>query len=108
MRPSHARHATSPNAAPCPCGKPGSCCKTSRPSISAAVPLPRSGKPSTNKVWTLANPPSREEQLQSLLGSTEPLDHKCAASERAGGVCCKDLKGEDERHLISPEIVRDV
>lgn len=28
--------------------------------------------------------------------------------EKGSGTCCKDLNGEDDRHLISPEIIRDV
>ncbi|EIW70564.1 membrane fraction protein [Tremella mesenterica] len=88
----------------CPCGNPGSCCKSVAP-----VPLHRSGSKRThvNSVWAIT-PQTREEQLQTLLGSEEPLDHKCGASQRADGKCCKDLKGDDERHLISPEVVRDV
>ncbi|WWD17084.1 vacuolar iron transporter 1.1 [Kwoniella shandongensis] len=50
---------------------------------------------------------SREQQLIEVLGDDQPLGSKCSAHE-SGGQCCKDLKGEDERHLISPEIVRDV
>jgi hypothetical protein len=33
------------------------------------------------------------------------LASKCAAR---GGTCCRDLKGDDERTLIDPDIVRDV
>jgi hypothetical protein len=37
-----------------------------------------------------------------------PLTSKCARNDRADGICCKDLKGEDERTLIDPDVVRDV
>ena len=37
-----------------------------------------------------------------------PLPSKCARHERQDGVCCKDLKGDDERTLIDPDVVRDV
>jgi VIT1/CCC1 family predicted Fe2+/Mn2+ transporter len=47
--------------------------------------------------------------LDESLGSpTTPLPSKCARQERADGVCCKDLKGDDERTLIDPDVVRDV
>ncbi|KZT61511.1 DUF125-domain-containing protein, partial [Calocera cornea HHB12733] len=34
-----------------------------------------------------------------------PLAQKCG---RVDGVCCKDLKGEDERTLLDPDVVRDI
>ncbi|WWC89110.1 uncharacterized protein L201_004028 [Kwoniella dendrophila CBS 6074] len=49
----------------------------------------------------------RQQLLQNVLGDHEPLGSKCSA-HASGGQCCKELKGDDERHLISPEIVRDV
>ncbi|WVW84256.1 hypothetical protein I302_106286 [Kwoniella bestiolae CBS 10118] len=61
-------------------------------------------------VWTLENnvpQGNRTQQLQDVLGDHEPLGSKCSA-HASGGQCCKELKGDDERHLISPEIVRDV
>ncbi|OCF43187.1 membrane fraction protein [Kwoniella heveanensis CBS 569] len=70
-------------------------------------------------VWSLDNPANvnrsrsnssvldRTQQLQDVLGDHEPLGSKCSA-HASGGQCCKELKGDDERHLISPEIVRDV
>ncbi|WVQ99475.1 hypothetical protein IAU59_006610 [Kwoniella sp. CBS 9459] len=68
-------------------------------------------------VWSLDNPATRSrsnssvldrtQQLQDVLGDHEPLGSKCSA-HASGGQCCKELKGDDERHLISPEIVRDV
>lgn len=87
----------------------------------ASVPLLRGNKGNAGganegygSVWTLDNPISRpstptnrQQQLQDVLGDTQPLGSKCSAHE-SGGQCCKDLKGDDERHLISPEIVRDV
>ncbi|KAK8864608.1 hypothetical protein IAR55_001858 [Kwoniella newhampshirensis] len=92
----------------------------------AAVPLLRNkNKKDENKsygaVWSVDQPQSqsqeqqqrrgsnaiRTQQLTEVLGDAQPLGSKCSAHE-SGGQCCKDLKGEDERHLISPEIVRDV
>ncbi|KAF8266894.1 VIT family-domain-containing protein [Lactarius quietus] len=37
-----------------------------------------------------------------------PLLAKCARHNREGEVCCQELKGEDERQLIDPDVVRDV
>ncbi|KAH9026787.1 DUF125-domain-containing protein [Lactarius hengduanensis] len=37
-----------------------------------------------------------------------PLLAKCARHSREGEVCCQELKGDDERQLIDPDVVRDV
>ncbi|CAE6462513.1 unnamed protein product [Rhizoctonia solani] len=38
-----------------------------------------------------------------------PLPSKCDRnSDARDGVCCKELKGDDERNLIDPDVVRDV
>ncbi|KAH9038689.1 DUF125-domain-containing protein [Lactarius deliciosus] len=37
-----------------------------------------------------------------------PLPAKCARHSREGEVCCQELKGDDERQLIDPDVVRDV
>jgi VIT1/CCC1 family predicted Fe2+/Mn2+ transporter len=37
-----------------------------------------------------------------------PLPAKCSRHTREGEVCCQELKGEDERQLIDPDVVRDV
>ena len=38
-----------------------------------------------------------------------PLPAKCARHrDDRQGVCCKELKGEDERELIDPDVVRDM
>ncbi|WVQ73921.1 hypothetical protein IAR50_003502 [Cryptococcus sp. DSM 104548] len=88
-------------------------------SADASVPLLRGNKtnqPGANgnnygSVWSVSSSNTatsdRAQQLQTVLGDSEPLGSKCSAHE-SGGQCCKDLKGDDERHLISPEIVRDV
>ena len=41
--------------------------------------------------------------------SEAPLLAKCDRhSTRRDGVCCKELKGDDERSLVDPDVVRDV
>ncbi|KAI6119870.1 VIT family-domain-containing protein [Pisolithus croceorrhizus] len=37
-----------------------------------------------------------------------PLQAKCDRHGRQGGICCKDIKNDDERTLVDPDIVRDV
>jgi hypothetical protein len=88
------------------------CCKTNAASSSSstAVSLPKKGNGSakTQAVWSLEQPSAqtRQQQLAGILSDEQPLGSKCGVHER--GTCCKDLKDDDERHLISPEIVRDV
>ncbi|KAG9226897.1 hypothetical protein CCMSSC00406_0003430 [Pleurotus cornucopiae] len=66
----------------------------------AAVPLPpRSTIKTKPPVWPL-------DEASSLHPT--PLPSKCARNSRAGGVCCKELKDDDERTLIDPDVVRDV
>ncbi|OXB37972.1 hypothetical protein LQV05_001421 [Cryptococcus neoformans] len=107
------------------CGNNSNGCCKSKPQkeSNAAVPLLRGDKnsnadprPSSSKsasygaIWSVdnvAHPANRTQQLQDVLGDVQPLGSKCGAHE-SGGQCCKDLKGDDERHLVSPEIVRDV
>lgn len=49
----------------------------------------------------------------SLNSSTDPsvltpLQTKCDRHGRPNGVCCKELKDEDDRQLVDPDVVRDV
>jgi hypothetical protein len=101
----------------CACSSGGdSCCKSSSSTakvVANAVPLPhKSNKSTTKPVWEVSNdveqvPSTRAETLDQLLLPTDPLNSKCSVHEREGQ-CCKDLKGDDERYLISPEVVRDM
>lgn len=50
-------------------------------------------------VWSLEESPGAQ---------LAPLPAKCARHDRADGICCKELKGDDERTLIDPDVVRDV
>lgn len=40
------------------------------------------------------------------VGAPELVE--CDRHNRPRAVCCRELRGEDERHLIDPDIVRDV
>ncbi|KAH9854540.1 DUF125-domain-containing protein [Lenzites betulinus] len=70
-----------------------------------AVPLPHrrgSDALASNKppVWSIN---------QSACPQPAPLPAKCDRHEPVrSGVCCKELKGDDERTLIDPDVVRDV
>ncbi|KAG6380198.1 VIT family-domain-containing protein [Boletus reticuloceps] len=67
---------------------------------SLAVPLPQhrdSSLRSRPPVWALDS-----------SNANVPLPAKCDRHGRKGGVCCKELKDEDDRTLINPDIVRDV
>ena len=70
----------------------------------ASVPLPRAfaGVGSTrNKppLWAIdASGPSVQT----------PLPAKCSRHTREGEVCCQELRGEDERQLVDPDIIRDM
>ncbi|KAH9972583.1 VIT family-domain-containing protein [Lactifluus volemus] len=71
-------------------------------SAPTSVPLPR---PTTNSsqanrppVWAIE---ASEQSVQT------PLPVACARQTDEREVCCKELKGEDERQLIDPDIVRD-
>lgn len=47
-------------------------------------------------VWALSSP------------ADAPLPAKCDRHGRPDGVCCKELKDDDDRQLIDPDVVRDV
>ncbi|KAG1872951.1 VIT family-domain-containing protein [Suillus subalutaceus] len=73
--------------------------------VTTVVPLPVNrdaiSSSSVNKqppVWS----------LDSNGTSTPPLTEKCDRLGRQDGVCCKELKGEDDRTLIDPDVVRDI
>ncbi|CAE6419839.1 unnamed protein product [Rhizoctonia solani] len=47
--------------------------------------------------------------INSSSDEQAPLPSKCDRnSDAREGVCCKELKGDDERNLIDPDVVRDV
>jgi len=64
-----------------------------------SVPLNRPENAASTKppVWSL-----------NTASAPAPLTSKCAMHHRDGGICCKELKGEDDRTLIDPDVVRDV
>ncbi|KAH9988253.1 membrane fraction protein [Russula compacta] len=68
-----------------------------------SVPLPRATANGLTKskppVWAID---ASEPSVQT------PLLTKCARHTREGEVCCQELRGEDERQLIDPDVVRDV
>ncbi|GAA5901916.1 Ccc1p [Sporobolomyces salmoneus] len=70
-----------------------------------AVALPKRAPQdqASRPVWSLEAGP------QTPGGSSEvPLASKCDVHNRERTVCCRDLKGDDERALVNPDIVRDI
>ncbi|OAX34251.1 DUF125-domain-containing protein [Rhizopogon vinicolor AM-OR11-026] len=45
--------------------------------------------------------------LDSSGALSPPLLAKCDRNDRQDGICCRDLKDDDDRTLIDPDIVRD-
>ena len=83
------------------------------PAASSCEPLTRAPRSDMTPVWTLSEPPSinKTQQLDDLMRSDVPLEEKCGLEPEkpsGGRVCCKDLKDDDERHLINPAVVRDM
>ena len=84
------------------------------PQSAAAVALPprqprgeangqANGGGSAAPVWSLES----NEETQGGADAV-PLAAKCDLHGTTRDVCCRELKGDDERHLIDPDIVRDV
>jgi hypothetical protein len=80
----------------------------------ASVPLPRktngvtegsaNGNAKRPMVWTISSTAS----AAVAAGVSTPIGAKCGINQGGRrGVCCKELK-KDERHLIDPDVMRDV
>lgn len=54
------------------------------------------------------NRPPPVWSLESNGTLTPPLTEKCDRTDRQDGICCKELKDEDDRTLIDPDIIRDI
>ncbi|KAG1737560.1 VIT family-domain-containing protein [Suillus paluster] len=76
----------------------------SNSTTTAAVPLPTRDAMASSSV----NRPPPVWSLESNGTLSPPLLEKCDKHGRQDGVCCKDLKDEDNRMLIDPDIIRDV
>ncbi|GAA6010922.1 hypothetical protein JCM11491_004602 [Sporobolomyces phaffii] len=73
------------------------------PNGAVALPKRAPQDQSSRPVWSLESGP------QTPSGSSEvPLASKCDVHNRERTVCCRDLKGDDERALVNPDIVRDI
>ncbi|KAG8768932.1 hypothetical protein FRC12_005266, partial [Ceratobasidium sp. 428] len=84
------------------------CASTSTPSSPPAVMRVSLPKRKTSDEQLNSNRPPLWA-INSGENVDAPLPSKCARnSEGREGVCCKELKGDDERDLIDPDIVRDV
>jgi hypothetical protein len=74
--------------------------------IAVALPhRPRGSESNGNAdrppVWSL-------EQSDAANAPEVPLPAKCDRHGQPGGICCKELKDDDERHLVDPDVVRDM
>jgi len=75
----------------------------------ASVKLPKrdasSRDPDTAPVWPL----ERHESTVNAAGNAQPpLSTLCDVHKRPDFVCCRELKGDDERDLVDPAVVRDL
>lgn len=82
----------------------------------SSIPLPKAGTtPSAQaKLWSTSNYGSTStasnaahENTPLLDGAQQPLA-KCEKHNGIRGVCCRDLKQDNQRHLVNPDVVRDV
>ena len=75
-----------------------------------SVPLPRRENNGSAETQNGGNrPPIWAVQPAGDGNVDAPLPVKCDRyNVRREGVCCKELKGEDERSLVDPDVVRDV
>jgi hypothetical protein len=93
---------------------------TALPSTANLTPLPRRDATRSNTgnpIWRLDNVSVDIPGVQARFPVQNPsVDRLPVPSdfthddvcEKPSNTCCKEMKGEDDRHLISPEIVRDV
>ncbi|KAG0140715.1 hypothetical protein CROQUDRAFT_99699 [Cronartium quercuum f. sp. fusiforme G11] len=65
------------------------------------------GDPNSTSLWAYTQDEADDERPSSAISSTPTLD-KCDKHKRPEAICCRDLRGDDERHLIDPDIVRDI
>ncbi|KAM0792756.1 hypothetical protein ACM66B_002530 [Microbotryomycetes sp. NB124-2] len=71
-----------------------------QPGASVALPRRQQQQDGHKPVWSLQEGPDTEE--------TVPLASKCDQHNRERTICCRELKGDDDRSLIDPDIVRDI
>ena len=73
-----------------------------------SVPLPRPRPhPTLNPGLTTNRPPVWAIDPSELPVQIPP-PAQCAHQTNEREVCCQELKGDDERQLIDPDVVRDV
>ena len=70
-----------------------------------ALPLPRR----MSNSGTLSKKPPVWSIAESESSAPAPLPAKCDRHiPTRSGVCCKELRDDDERTLIDPDVIRDV
>ncbi|KIM21045.1 hypothetical protein M408DRAFT_18489 [Serendipita vermifera MAFF 305830] len=74
----------------------------------ASVPLPKKQNQNGDALENSRRPPIWSISSAATPGVSTPLRSKCARHQNGRrGVCCKELRKE-ERHLIDPDVMRDV
>lgn len=107
----------------CNCqGKAGGCTSiiATGPSVSLRNKRQGASHSERSKLWTASpsygttSPTTVEQQEEGtsesdalLQSSSSTSTKKCEKHKGVRGVCCRDLK-QDQRHLLDPDIVRDV
>ncbi|KDQ56772.1 hypothetical protein JAAARDRAFT_207842 [Jaapia argillacea MUCL 33604] len=71
----------------------------------SCVPLPSHSRPDSTAVSKI---PPVWPINDSATSDPPPLLAKCARNEQTREICCKELKGDDERTLLDPDVVRDI
>lgn len=66
-------------------------------------PVHRSSSGSSSRSASPSRSLSAVQDVLQAQHEGDPLATKCGAPD--GGVCCKELKGDDERTLVDPDIV---
>ncbi|KAG2032945.1 VIT family-domain-containing protein [Suillus americanus] len=77
---------------------------SSTSTTTTTIPLPSRDAMS----GSLVNKPPPVWSLESNGTLTTQLTDKCDRLGRQDGICCKELKDEDDRILIDPDVIRDI
>ncbi|SCZ92440.1 BZ3500_MvSof-1268-A1-R1_Chr5-2g07858 [Microbotryum saponariae] len=80
--------------------------RTKAANASASANSGSAAPTSAAPVWSLQAGP--ETSLNGSANADVPLASKCDQHNRERTICCRELKGDDERSLIDPDVVRDI
>ncbi|KDE08644.1 hypothetical protein MVLG_01104 [Microbotryum lychnidis-dioicae p1A1 Lamole] len=80
--------------------------RTKAANASASANSGSAAPTSAAPVWSLQAGP--ETSLNGNANAEVPLASKCDQHNRERTICCRELKGDDERSLVDPDVVRDI